>query len=94
MKIAAAMIGIAGALVFSSAAFAGEPYLDRYLKISQHPNSDAQCGTGAGSGAFGYFGKDYNLGGKTPPSTPGADGTQTGRNNSAVCGNRQGNLPN
>jgi hypothetical protein len=46
----------------------------------------AQCGTGAGSGAFGYFGgKDNNLSG-------GANGTQTGLNNSAVCGNRQGNL--
>src|SRR3990167_8317595 len=45
----------------------------------------AQCGSGAGSGAFGYLGKDLNLAG-------GADGTQTGLNNSAVCGNRQGNL--
>ena len=40
----------------------------------------------AGHGAFGYFGKDNNLAG-------GADGTQTGLNNSALCGNRQGNLP-
>ena len=46
----------------------------------------AQCGSGAGSGAFGYFGKGNNLAG-------GADGTQTGLNNSNVCGNRQGNLP-
>ena len=46
----------------------------------------AQCGSGAGSGAFGYFGKGNNLAG-------GANGTQTGLNNSAVCGNRQGNLP-
>ena len=43
----------------------------------------AQCGSGASSGAFGYFGgKDNNLSG-------GADGYQTGLNNSAVCGNRQ-----
>ena len=42
----------------------------------------AQCGSGAGSGAFGYFGgQDNNLAG-------GADGYQTGLNNSAVCGNR------
>jgi hypothetical protein len=41
----------------------------------------AQCGSGAGSGAFGYFGKDNNLAG-------GANGYQTGLNNSAVCGNR------
>ncbi len=46
----------------------------------------AQCGTGAGSGAFGAFGKDNNFAG-------GANGTQTGLNNSALCGNRQGNLP-
>lgn len=45
----------------------------------------AQCGTGAASGAFGAFGKNYNMAG-------GADGVQTGINNSAVCGNRQGNL--
>ena len=48
-------------------------------------NAGAQCGTGAGSGAFGAFGKDNNFAG-------GANGQQTGLNNSAVCGNRQGNL--
>ncbi len=37
-------------------------------------------------GAFGAFGNGYNLAG-------GADGTQTGLNNSAVCDNRQRNLP-
>jgi hypothetical protein len=93
MKTLVALIGLAGVLAFSSAAFAQSPYLDRYNEISQHPNPNAQCGTGAGSGAFGYFGKDYNLGGKTPPSVPGTDGYQTGLNNSAVCGNRQDNLP-
>ena len=41
----------------------------------------AQCGTGGGSGAYGAFGKDNNFAG-------GADGTQTGLNNSALCGNR------
>jgi hypothetical protein len=41
----------------------------------------AQCGTGAGSGAFGVFGPGNNMKG-------GADGYQTGLNNSAVCGNR------
>ncbi|HEX6228799.1 MAG TPA: hypothetical protein VFZ41_04965 [Solirubrobacterales bacterium] len=58
-----------------------EPGLDRYEEIAAHPNPDAQCGTGAGSGAFGYFGKGSSLAG-------GADGYQTGLNNSAVCGNR------
>ena len=56
----------------------------------------AQCGTpgisGAASGAFGY----YNHGGiptMIPDPPRGANGYQTGLNNSAVCGNRQGNLP-
>ena len=47
----------------------------------------AQNGSGAGSGAFGAFtGPGLNQKG-------GADGHQTGVNNSAVAGNRQGNLP-
>ncbi len=40
----------------------------------------------AGSGAFAYFGKDHNLAG-------GANGYQTGLNNSSLCSNRQGDLP-
>jgi len=65
-----------------------EPGLDRYLNNpgrQQATEVGAQCGSGAGSGAFGYFGKDNNLAG-------GANGEQTGLNNSSVCGNRQGNL--
>lgn len=46
-------------------------------------NGNTPC---AGHGAFGYFGKDNNLAG-------GANGYETGLNNSALCGNRQGNLP-
>jgi hypothetical protein len=34
-------------------------------------------------GAFGYFGKDNNLGVKSDPSDPGADGQATGAANSA-----------
>jgi hypothetical protein len=63
-----------------------EPGIGRYLEIAAHPNPEAQCGSGAGSGSFGYFGKGSSLAG-------GADGVQTGLNNSGVCGNRQGNLP-
>ena len=65
-----------------------EPGIDRYLDNpgrQQATEVGAQCGSGAGSGAFGYFGKDLNLAG-------GANGEQTGLNNSSVCGNRQGNL--
>jgi hypothetical protein len=43
-------------------------------------NSHTPC---AGHGAFGAFGKDYNLAG-------GADGRQTGINNSALCGSPKG----
>ncbi len=49
----------------------------------------AQCGSGAGSGSFQYFGgHDNNLGINSDPNDPGANGFQTGLNNSAVCGNR------
>jgi hypothetical protein len=69
-----------------------EPGGDRYGEISQHANPDAQCGTGAGSGAFGYLGKDLNPGQET---WDGGNGTKpgttsrTGTNNSAVCGHNQ-----
>lgn len=77
--------------VFAVPAFAAgnsTPGIDRYLDNPgrvQAGEVGAQCGSGAGSGAFGYFGKDLNMAG-------GANGVQTGLNNSAVCGNRQGNL--
>lgn len=67
-----------------------EPGGDRYAEIAANPNPDAQCGTGAGSGAFGYLGKDLN---PSDPTLFGNDGkpgvfgkTRTGPNNSAVCG--------
>ena len=65
------------------------PGIERYNEISAHPNPDAQCGTGGGSGAFGYLGKDFNIAGGEHRE----GGEQTGLNNSHVCGNRQGNLP-
>lgn len=86
------IVGIAtGALVIGSlaapalAAGNSTPGIDRYDNNpgrQQATEVGAQCGSGAGSGAFGYFGKDQNLAG-------GANGYQTGLNNSAVCGNRQ-----
>ena len=96
---------IIGGLMLSSAAFAAqpspppgnsEPGIGRYLANpgrQQATEVGAQCGSGAGSGAFGFFGKDMNLGIKSDPTDPGANGHQTGINNSSVCGNRQGNLP-
>lgn len=81
----AASIGIVGASVVPVlAAGNSDPGIDRYLNNlgrQQATEVGAQCDSGAGSGAFGYFGKDQNLAG-------GADGTQTGINNSSVCGNR------
>lgn len=53
----------------------------------------AQCGTdgisGAASGAFGAFAHGFIP--ANYPTPRAADGTQTGLNNSAVCGNRPGN---
>lgn len=56
----------------------------------------AQCDTGAASGAFGAFSHGYIPTNYPDPQTRAADGTQTGLNNSAVCGNRAnapGQLP-
>src|SRR4051812_29920624 len=90
--IASTLLPMAGAL----AAGNSTPGIDRYENNpgrQQATEVGAQCGSGAGSGAFGFFGKDNNLGVKSDPTDPGADGQQTGINNSSVCGNRQGNLP-
>ena len=51
----------------------------------------AQCGTGAASGAFGFY---AHAGIPTlfpDPHTRAANGPTTGDNNSDVCGNAQGN---
>jgi len=58
------------------------PGTDRYLANpgrQQATAVGAQCGSGAGSGAFGFFGTDNSLAG-------GADGPATGAANSAICG--------
>ena len=89
-------------LAMSSVAFAAgnsTPGIDRYLNNpgrQQATEVGAQCNSGAGSGAFGYLGKDNNPGDPSwdggNGTDPGTSGHQTGLNNSAVCGNRQGNL--
>ncbi len=61
---------------------------------------NAQCGTAASSGAFNYrnevYGEPSSLNNSLNSSefgrSGGSGGGQTGLNNSAVCGNRQGNL--
>lgn len=86
-KIIAVTLATVGVMAFSLTVFAegnSTPGIDRYLDNAgrqQATEVGAQCGSGAGSGAFGYFGKDLNMAG-------GANGYQTGLNNSAVCGNR------
>ena len=98
MKKVIGLASVLGALVLSTAAFADQPTpppgnsapgIDRYNNNPGRQQAGAvgaQCGSGAGSGAFGFFGKDNNLAG-------GANGHETGVANSSVCGNRQGNLP-
>ena len=92
MKRTTAMMILSSTLAAGGIALAqgnSTPGIDRYNDNPGRQRATevgAQCGSGAGSGAFGYFGKDNNLAG-------GADGHATGINNSALCGNRQGNLP-
>ena len=83
-------MGVAAPAVFGVSALpalaAGNstPGIDLYMNNLGRQQAGvvgAQCGSGAGSGAFGYLGKDLNMAG-------GANGYQTGLNNSGVCGNR------
>lgn len=87
---AAAILALAAPVAASAANPAGISYDTLYGVAADN----AQCGTQAGSGAFAYFGNFgyvHDLGINNPGSNgkPGADGYQTGLNNSAVCGNRQ-----
>src|ERR1041384_6899331 len=109
MKSVMGLVMIAGTLAISGAAFAqttgpgnSTPGIDRYNNNpgrQQATAVGAQCGTGAGSGAFGFFGKDNNLGIKSDPTDPGATGGGpgtggTGDANSSICGQGHGNQPN
>ncbi|EKD53456.1 MAG: hypothetical protein ACD_61C00040G0008 [uncultured bacterium] len=83
VSASAVMLGASAIPAFAEAN--NIPGLDRYLNNlgrQQAGEVGAQCGTGAGSGTFGWLGKDNNMAG-------GANGYQTGLNNSGVCGNRQ-----
>jgi hypothetical protein len=84
----ASLIMVGGAAIPALAAGNSTPGIDRYDNNpgrQQATEVGAQCGSGAGSGAFGFLGKDNSEAG-------GANGYQTGINNSSVCGQRQGNL--
>ena len=63
--------------------------------LTSPANPDAQCGTAAGSGSFGFFGQHgetgfhdqgLNKGDGPINGTIGANGPGTGANNSAICG--------
>ena len=100
--LALVAVALVASALFVGTAFAegnSTPGIDRYLDNAgrqQATEVGAQCGSGAGSGAFGYLGKDNNPGDPSwdggNGTDPGTSGHQTGLNNSAVCGNRQGNL--
>jgi hypothetical protein len=103
MKIAIILVGIAGTLAFTSAAVAGNA--GDGSDYGKQPGytvavSNTAC---AGAGAFGAFGKGFNLGIAVSPgngnpqhattlgSFPGPGTTsQTGVNNSTLCGSPQG----
>jgi hypothetical protein len=75
---------VVGAVALSSigTAFAGyddNPGRQQAIEVG------AQCDSGAGSGAFGAFGQNGDYG---HDFRGGANGYQTGLNNSAVCGHR------
>jgi len=78
-----ALAGICAALALPAIGLAGNS--GNGSEYGAQPGFDVANGNTpcAGHGAFGYFGKDHNLAG-------GADGQQTGFNNSGLCGNPQG----
>ena len=92
-----------GLLVLSGSAFAGNAGDGSgYGTQPGFDNAITNSNGCAGHGAFGAFGKDFNLGNVNSGHIPapgnhengnGADGQQTGLNNALLCGNRQGNLP-
>jgi hypothetical protein len=103
MKSGIAFIGLVGALALTSTAYAGNA--GDGSGYGTQPGygvatGNTQC---AGAGAFGAFGKGANLGIASSPgngdqqhatflqSYPGPGTTsQTGINNSTLCGNPQG----
>jgi hypothetical protein len=76
----------ATALSIPAAGTAGTGGLADYCTDSatgcEHAMTNTSC---SGAGGFGAFGKESNFAG-------GANGRQTGINNSALCGNRQSEL--
>ena len=91
LRTMAAGFALAGALAVPAFVFAATSSADTggYCANSARGCEKAfENGKGAGAGAFGAIGK----GGDVPNYAGGADGYQTGINNSSLVGNRQGNL--
>jgi hypothetical protein len=84
MKKLVMLAAVIAALAFSSIASAENPGGISYDTLYPVAAGNAQCGTAAGSGAFAAFGNF----GTVHDFAGGADGYQTGLNNSSVCGNR------
>jgi hypothetical protein len=80
--IRSAVLAATVALALAAPALAAPPGYDANPGREQAGEAGAQCGSGAGSGGFGAFGKDNNFAG-------GANGPATGAANSAICGNRE-----
>lgn len=77
--------------VAASASNANQPGYGNHGS-EQAASVGAQCGSGAGSGAFGAFGAHgdvrHDNGQDSADGIPGANGPATGLNNSSICGNR------
>jgi hypothetical protein len=94
MKTIIAIAGLIGAIAFSTAALAADSYGTPGTTVA---TGETTC---AGAGSFGAFGPGENLGIAFAPGNgnpehdtslasypgPGTDGTQTGINNSTLCG--------
>lgn len=86
--------GVASALMLGGAsipalAAGNPPGYDNNPGRLQATEVGAQCGSGAGSGAFGAFGEQGAYG---HDFRGGADGQATGDANSALCGQGHDNL--
>ncbi|HEX3242846.1 MAG TPA: hypothetical protein VHQ97_07180 [Solirubrobacterales bacterium] len=99
LKLCLLAVCVAGILALPAGAAAAPPNGGGYCGASANgceaaAEAGAQCDTGAGSGAFGAFGTygtgphDFGINNPGLDGRPGADGQQTGLNNSAICGNR------
>jgi hypothetical protein len=90
VSVVASMVMVGGAAIPALAVNGGGGYcVNSSNGCESAAAAGAQCDTGAGSGAFGAFGEHGDV---THDFRGGANGQQTGLNNSALCGNRQGNL--